>query len=52
MEEREKNGYVPVEAKIEYKNPTFTKEMRKRHGLFLLLKCLQCTFDIIEKAVG
>ena len=50
MEERERNGYVPVEEKIEFKNPTFTKEMRKRHTI-IAPQMSPIHFDIIEQAV-
>ena len=50
MEERERNGYVPVEEKIEFKNPTFTKEMRKRHTI-IAPQMSPIHFDLIEQAV-
>ncbi|MGG7176275.1 acyl-CoA dehydratase activase-related protein [Clostridium paraputrificum] len=50
MEERERNGYVPVEEVIEYKNPVFTKEMKKKHTI-LAPQMSPIHFDIIEEAV-
>ena len=48
MEER--NGYVPVEEKIEFRNPTFTKEMRGKHTI-IAPQMSPIHFDIIEQAV-
>ncbi|MBP1889658.1 putative CoA-substrate-specific enzyme activase [Clostridium moniliforme] len=51
IEERERNNYVPVTENIEYKNPVFTKEMRKRHTIL----CPQMSpihFDILEEAIN
>ena len=50
MEERERNGYVPVEEKIEFRNPTFTKEMRGKHTI-IAPQMSPIHFDIIEQAV-
>ena len=50
MEERERNGYTPIEENIEYKNATFTKEMRKRHKI-LAPQMSPIHFEIIEEAV-
>ncbi|MGL4772538.1 MAG: 2-hydroxyglutaryl-CoA dehydratase, partial [Clostridium sp.] len=50
IEERERNGYIPFEEEIVYKNPVFTKEMRKTHTIL----CPQMSpihFDIIEEAI-
>ena len=51
MEERERNNYVPVEEKIEYKNPVFTKDMRKKHTI-LAPQMSPIHFDIIESAIN
>lgn len=50
MEERERDGYEPHFQKIEYKNPVFTKEMRKNHTI-LAPQMSPIHFDIIEEAV-
>lgn len=50
MEERERNGYIPVEENIVYKNPVFTKEMRKKHTI-LVPQMSPIHFEIIEKAI-
>lgn len=50
MEERERNGYEPVEDNIIYKNPTFTKEMRKKHTI-LAPQMSPIHFEIVEEAV-
>ena len=51
LEERERNGYVPVEENIVYKNPVFTKEMRKKHTI-LAPQMSPIHFNIIEEAVN
>lgn len=51
MEERERNGYVPQEEDIVYKNPTFTKEMRKKHTI-LAPQMSPIHFNIIEEAIN
>ncbi|MDS0526353.1 2-hydroxyacyl-CoA dehydratase [Clostridium sp. SHJSY1] len=50
MEERERDGYIPYFEKIEYKNPIFTKEMKKNHTI-LAPQMSPIHFDIIEEAV-
>ena len=50
MDERERNGYVPKGENIEYKNATFTKEMRKKHKI-LAPQMSPIHFEIIEEAV-
>ncbi|MGL5153202.1 MAG: acyl-CoA dehydratase activase-related protein [Clostridium sp.] len=50
IEERERNGYIPFEEKIVYKNPIFTKEMKKTHTIL----CPQMSpihFEIVEEAI-
>ncbi|MCR4944690.1 MAG: 2-hydroxyacyl-CoA dehydratase [Clostridium sp.] len=51
MEERRRNNYVPVEEKIDYSNPIFTKEMRKTHTI-LVPQMSPIHFEILEKAIG
>ena len=51
MEERERNNYKPVEEKIEYNNPVFTKEMRKKHTI-LIPQMSPIHFEIVEAAVN
>ncbi|MBD7910155.1 2-hydroxyacyl-CoA dehydratase [Clostridium cibarium] len=50
MEERERNGYEPHVEEIVYKNPVFTKEMKKTHTI-LAPQMSPIHFDIIEAAV-
>ena len=50
LEERERNGYVPMEENIVYKNPIFTKEMKKTHTI-LAPQMSPIHFNIIEEAV-
>ena len=50
MEERERNNYEPVEDNIIYKNPVFTKEMKKRHTI-LAPQMSPIHFEIVEEAV-
>ncbi|GAA0075752.1 2-hydroxyacyl-CoA dehydratase [Clostridium sp. CTA-5] len=50
IEERIRKNYKPVEEKIEYKNPVFTKKMRKTHTIL----CPQMSpihFDLVQEAV-
>ena len=51
MEERERNGYHPIEEKIEFKNPTFTKKMRKKHTI-ISPQMSPIHFEIIEAAIN
>lgn len=50
IEERERNGYKAVEKNIEYTNPKFTKEMRKKHTI-LAPQMSPIHFEIIEEAI-
>ena len=50
IDERERNGYIPKGENIEYKNATFTKEMRKKHKI-LAPQMSPIHFEIIEEAV-
>jgi predicted nucleotide-binding protein (sugar kinase/HSP70/actin superfamily) len=50
LEERERNGYVPMEENIVYKNPVFTKEMKKTHTI-LAPQMSPIHFNIVEEAV-
>ena len=50
MEERDRKNYTPIKQNIEYKNPIFTKEMRKNHTIL----CPQMSpihFNLLEVAV-
>lgn len=51
MDERERNGYIPAEENIVYKNPVFTKQMRKTHTI-LAPQMSPIHFDIVEAAVN
>ncbi|PRR81949.1 2-hydroxyacyl-CoA dehydratase [Clostridium vincentii] len=51
IEERERNGYIPVEEPIVYKNTVFTKEMKKTHTI-LVPQMSPIHFDIIEQAIN
>lgn len=51
MDERERNGYIPAEENIVYKNPVFTKKMRKTHTI-LAPQMSPIHFDIVEAAVN
>ncbi|MEG1003380.1 MAG: 2-hydroxyacyl-CoA dehydratase, partial [Clostridium sp.] len=51
IEERRRNNYTPVKENIEYKNPVFTKEMRKSHTIL----CPQMSpihFNMLEVAAN
>lgn len=50
IDERERNGYIPVEENIVYRNPVFTKEMKKKHTI-LAPQMSPIHFEIIEEAV-
>jgi predicted CoA-substrate-specific enzyme activase len=50
MDERERKQYKPVEEKIEYNNPVFTKEMRRKHTI-LAPQMSPIHFNLIEMAV-
>ena len=50
IEERERNGYIPVEENIVYKNPVFTKEMKKKHTI-LAPQMSPIHFDIVQEAI-
>ena len=50
MEERSRNNYKPVEEKIDYSTPVFTKEMRKTHTI-LIPQMSPIHFEIVEEAV-
>ena len=50
MEERDRKNYKPIKQNIEYKNPVFTKKMRKNHTIL----CPQMSpihFDLLQAAV-
>lgn len=49
IEERERNGYIPVEENITYNSPTFTKEMRKKHTI-LAPQMSPIHFELLEEA--
>lgn len=49
IEERERKNYKPIIEKIEYKNPVFTKEMRKKHTI-LAPQMSPIHFNLIETA--
>ncbi|MBU5487592.1 2-hydroxyacyl-CoA dehydratase [Clostridium sp. MSJ-8] len=51
IEERERNGYVPVEEDIEYKKAIFTKEMRKTNTI-IAPQMSPIHFEIVEAAVN
>ncbi|EKQ56241.1 MULTISPECIES: 2-hydroxyacyl-CoA dehydratase [unclassified Clostridium] len=50
MDERERKNYKPVEEKIEYKNPVFTPEMRKKHTI-LAPQMSPIHFNLLETAI-
>ena len=50
IDERERNGYVPVEENIVYKNPVFTKDMKKTHTI-IAPQMSPIHFEIVEEAV-
>lgn len=50
MEERERKNYKPIVEKIEYKNPVFTKEMKKNHTI-LAPQMSPIHFELIEEAI-
>ena len=47
MEERERNNYKAKEEKIKYKNPVFTKEMRKTHTI-IVPQMSPIHFELVE----
>ncbi|WP_024614953.1 2-hydroxyacyl-CoA dehydratase [Clostridium sp. Ade.TY] len=50
IEERDRNNYTPIIEDIEYKNPVFTKDMKKKHTIL----CPQMSpihFDILQEAI-
>ncbi len=49
IDERERKNYVPVEEKIEYKNPPFDENMRKKHTI-LCPQMAPIHFDLVEAA--
>ncbi|MEG2936758.1 MAG: 2-hydroxyacyl-CoA dehydratase, partial [Clostridium sp.] len=49
IEERERKKYVPVEEKIEYKNPPFDENMRKKHTI-LCPQMAPIHFELVEAA--
>ena len=49
IEERERKNYKPIEEKISYKNPVFTKEMRKDYTI-LAPQMSPIHFNLIEVA--
>ncbi len=49
MDERDRKKYVPIEEKIEYKNPPFTEKMRKNHTI-LCPQMAPIHFDLVEVA--
>ncbi|AOR24039.1 2-hydroxyacyl-CoA dehydratase [Clostridium taeniosporum] len=49
IEERIRKNYKPVDEKIEYKNPVFTKEMRKNHTI-LVPQMSPIHFKLIQEA--
>ena len=49
VEERERKNYKPAIEKIEYKNPVFTKDMRKKHTI-LAPQMSPIHFNLIEVA--
>ena len=51
IEERERSGYVPVEEDMEYKNPVFTKEMRKKHTI-IAPQMSPIHFELVEAAMN
>lgn len=50
VKERERMGYKPIEEKIEYKCPIFTKEMKKNHTI-LAPQMSPIHFNLLQKAV-
>ncbi|NFV56719.1 2-hydroxyglutaryl-CoA dehydratase [Clostridium botulinum] len=49
IEERSRKNYIPLEEKIEYNNPVFTKEMRKSHTI-LVPQMSPIHFKLIQEA--
>ncbi len=49
LEERKRKNYKPIEEKIEYKNPIFTKEMKKKHTI-LAPQMSPIHFELVEVA--
>lgn len=50
IEERLRKNYKAIEEKIEYKNPVFTKEMRKTHTI-LVPQMSPIHFNLVQEAV-
>ncbi|WP_315082162.1 acyl-CoA dehydratase activase-related protein [uncultured Clostridium sp.] len=49
IEERSRKSYIPLEEKVEYNNPVFTKEMRKSHTI-LVPQMSPIHFKLIQEA--
>ncbi|MGL5381684.1 acyl-CoA dehydratase activase-related protein [Clostridium sp.] len=50
MEERKRKNYKPIAEKIEYKNPMFTKKMKKTHTI-LAPQMSPIHFELVEAAI-
>jgi len=51
LEERERNGYIPIEENIVYKSPVFTKEMKKTHTI-LVPQMSPIHFNLLEEGLN
>lgn len=51
IDERERNGYIPKGEDMEYHNPIFTSEMRKKHTI-LAPQMSPIHFNLIEAAIN
>ncbi|WP_252234307.1 2-hydroxyacyl-CoA dehydratase [Clostridium sp. ZS1] len=49
IEERSRKNYIPLEEKVEYNNPVFTKEMRRSHTI-LVPQMSPIHFKLIQEA--